>query len=113
MDAKMDSGYVAPNDTFEAEYDPTSPLDMRKVLWIMDQLFCLEINWHDGYPLSQTIFTSLHIDRLLDPKQENASLAFPDRDRSLQSSTLDPMFGLQILKTYCVALIKCCHLVLM
>lgn len=68
MDPKMDSGYVAPDDTFEPEFEPSNtPLDAEQLIWVMDQLLSLEITWHDGYPLSQTVYTSLHIDRLLSP----------------------------------------------
>jgi hypothetical protein len=69
MDPKMDSGYIPPSDSFEADFDPATPLSLPQVLWITDQILCLEIMWHAGYPLSQTVFTSLHIDRLLDPQQ--------------------------------------------
>ena len=67
MDKKMDSGYVPPGDTFESDVEFSDPINPAEALWIMDQLMCLEIAWLDGYPLSQTVFTSLHIDRLLNP----------------------------------------------
>lgn len=109
----MDSGYVAPGDTFDAEFDPASGLDMTKVIWIMDQLLCLEISWHDGYPLSQTVFTSLHIDRLLSPDQENRDPTFYRLARPPSSLSETQSLGHQILRAYCIGLVKCCNLALL
>ncbi|KAK1029558.1 N-alpha-acetyltransferase, non-catalitic subunit, partial [Friedmanniomyces endolithicus] len=67
MDPKMDSGYVPPGDTLEPDFDVCKGLPAEQVLWIMDELLRLTAVWHDGYPLSQTSFTSLHVDRLLSP----------------------------------------------
>ena len=108
----MDSGYVAPGHTFDPEFDPTSSLDLPEVLWIIDQLFCLEITWHDGYPLSQTVFTSLHVDRLLDPTRDPPSVALLNKVRYSKDSPAESMLGLEIVQIYCIALIKCCQLVL-
>ena len=44
MDPKMDSGRVAEGDDFEELYDVTELLTANKVLGIMDQLLCLEVN---------------------------------------------------------------------
>jgi hypothetical protein len=101
MDAKMDSGYVPPGDTFEPDVDFSQPLDPTEALWIMDQLLCLEIAWLDGYPLSQTVFTSLHIDRLLNPKYK----------KQMQPSELAGKVDLVQLALlgYCMALVACCR----
>ena len=109
MDPKMDSGYVAPGDTFEADFDPASPRPLDEIIWILDQLLCLEIMWHNGYPLSQTIFTSLHIDRLLDPKQpRKPSLYHPSGDlRSSDQLNEEQFLGQQLLTAYCIAVVKC------
>ena len=71
----------------------------------MDQLLCLEATWHDGYPLSQTVFTSLHVDRLLSPDQDG-SYTFHGNAPSPH-----PLVH-KLLRSYCIALIKCCQLAL-
>jgi hypothetical protein len=55
--------------------------------------------WHRGHPLSQTVFTSLYIDKLLNPKQANwGSIRFGD-------SSDEPLTH-QVLRAYCLGLIK-------
>ena len=97
----MDSGYVPPDDTFESDVEFSDPIDPTEALWIMDQLMCLEIAWLDGYPLSQTVFTSLHIDRLLNPV----------RQAQLAPSSLEGQLDLVqlALLSNCIALVKCCQ----
>lgn len=95
----MDSGYIPPGDTFEPEVGISSGLEAKEVLWIMDHLFCQEIAWLDGYPLSQTVFTSLHI---------NAMLA-PDQDYIASFKKAGPAVNM-VLRPFCLALLKCCQL---
>ncbi len=65
----------------------------------------LQIAWHEGYPLSQTLFTSLYIDRLLWPEPQSNDEAHFLRDRAPNSSS--PLLGL-VLRAYCLGLVKCC-----
>ena len=111
MDPKMDSGYVAPDDTFEPDFDLSYGLDAPEALWIMDQLLCLEITWYDGYPLSQTIFTSLHVDRLLLTDQDKDYTFYDKRRRPINLTPEEELMH-SVLRAYCIALIKCCHLAL-
>ncbi|KAK5172750.1 N-alpha-acetyltransferase, non-catalitic subunit [Saxophila tyrrhenica] len=113
MDPKMDSGYVPPDDTFEADFDPVRPLDLPEVLWVIDQIHSLEILWHAGYPLSQTVFTSLHMDRILDPQQPRMpSLYLHAADKEVNAAlTEEQSLGHALLTAYCVAVAKCCALV--
>lgn len=110
MDPKMDSGYVPENDSFEADFDPAAPLTFEQTLWIMDRLFCLEIAWHDCYPLSQTIFTSLHVFRLLDPRQPTPpSFDYPGAENDDWAyHNPEQIFAQGLLTAYCFAVIKCC-----
>lgn len=110
MDPKMDSGYVPENDSFEADFDPAAPLTFEQTLWILDQLFSLEIAWHDCYPLSQTLFTSLHVFRLLDPRQPNASsFDYPGAENDDWAfRNPEQIFAQGLLTAYCFAVIKCC-----
>ncbi|SMQ54800.1 unnamed protein product [Zymoseptoria tritici ST99CH_1A5] len=113
MDSKMDSGYIPAGDTFEATFDVCSPLDAAEVLWIMDEIFRLELIFHDGYPLSQNLFTSLHIFRLLEPDNRypynfRYDVAAPG---VANDSTNDDLVHV-VLRAYCIAVIKCCELTL-
>lgn len=64
--------------------------------------------WHMGHPLSTSIFTSYHIDRLLWPEPKKLEDARFDR-----SGGADPGNGMLhiVLRAYCVGLIKCCNFV--
>ena len=67
-----------------------------------------------GYPLSQTLFTSIHIERLLWPEPKRLaeasfwrSSADAEADAEATSSVLRNVF-----QPYCLGLVKCCDLVL-
>lgn len=49
MDAKMDSGYLAPGENhanaLEGDYDVMRELQPTEVLGIMDELLCHEVRW--------------------------------------------------------------------
>lgn len=122
MDRKMDSGYLEPGETMEDEYDFSQPLLPEEIIGIIDQLLCHEVcvdllkggtllmiqmAWHMGHPLSQTIFTSLYIDRLLSPFPLNLDQTYFDKS---ESCSLDEPLTLQILRAYCLGLVKtCCY----
>ncbi|SZF04999.1 unnamed protein product [Blumeria hordei] len=108
MDKKMDSGYLEPGETMDDDYDFSRNLLPDEVIGIMDQLFFHEMAWHKGHPLAQTIFTSLHIDRLLWPYPESISATNFDR-KDLHSAT-EPLCH-RVLRAYCLGLVKTCHFV--
>jgi hypothetical protein len=61
--------------------------------------------WHMGHPLSQTLFNSLYIDRIFEAKTERLDeMRFEVQGRSISEEPL----VLQILRAYCVGLIKTC-----
>lgn len=60
-----------------------------------------------GYPLSQTLFTSIHIDRLLWPDPKTLKDAVFVRGGSYPLT-----LSHQVLRAYCALLIKTCDLVL-
>ncbi|KAK4580526.1 N-alpha-acetyltransferase, non-catalitic subunit [Recurvomyces mirabilis] len=112
MDPKMDSGFVPEDDTAEPDFDVCRGLLPTEVLWIMDQLLGLTIGWHDGYPLSQTVFTSLHVDRLLSPDNRRPyNLHFGSSAGTSRVSDAEQVVHL-VLRAYCLALVKSCALVL-
>lgn len=61
-----------------------------------------------GYPLSQTLFTSIHIDRLLWPYEK--LLADVGFSRGSLPPDSAPLVNL-VLRCYCLMLIKCCDLI--
>ena len=108
MDPKMDTGVLEPGETLEDDYDVMRCLRPEEVLGIMDGLLATEVAWHQGYPLSLTLFTSLYVDHLLWPDPatlEDASFA-----RGGKGSCGDPLVHV-VLKAYCLGLIKACDLV--
>lgn len=64
--------------------------------------------WHMGYPLAQTIFTSLYIDRILSPYPTKLEQTVFDRSES--SPAVEPL-AMGILRAYCLGLIKTCYFV--
>ncbi|TVY62254.1 N-alpha-acetyltransferase 35 NatC auxiliary subunit [Lachnellula suecica] len=104
MDPKMDSGYLEPGETMEDDYDYSQPLLPEEIIGIIDQLLCHEMAWHMGHPLAQTIFTSLYIDRILDPCPTSLEQTCFDRSESCSDEPLTH----QILRAYCLGLVKTC-----
>jgi hypothetical protein len=110
MDSKMDSGFLQPGETLEDDYDLLAPLLPEELIGIMDQLLCYEMAWHTGYPLSQTLFTSLYIDKLLWPEPkvlEQAQFYRGEIEDAKRPGTL-----LEVLRAYCLAVVKGCDYVI-
>ncbi|GAO14205.1 hypothetical protein UVI_02001620 [Ustilaginoidea virens] len=105
MDPKMDSGCIQPGEEFEVLYDVLRPLLPEEVLGIMDQLICHEMSWHLGYPLSQTLFTSVYVEALLMPEPGSIEDACFVRGRASELSQ-QPM--LVVLRAYCLGMLKAC-----
>ncbi|CAN9356593.1 unnamed protein product [Alternaria alternata] len=110
MDPKMDSGFLVPGETLEDDYDTLTPLLPEELIGIMDQLLCYEMAWHTGYPLSQTLFTSVYIDKLLWPETKILSQAQFFRGDVADERRPGPL--LDILRAYCLAVIKGCDFVI-
>ncbi|KAK0662942.1 putative MAK10 subunit [Cercophora samala] len=105
MDPKMDSGCLAPGESLDEDYNVTRVLSPEEVIGIIDQLFCLEMAWYQGYPLSQTLLTNVYIDRMLEPEPMTLQDADFIRERDPKKQT-DPMHV--VLRAYCLGLVKCC-----
>jgi N-alpha-acetyltransferase 35, NatC auxiliary subunit len=70
--------------------------------------------WHMGRPLSQTLFTSIYLDKLLWPVPKSIDEARFHRLRGQKSDAVEqgrPLTHL-VLRAYCLALVKTCDLVL-
>ena len=111
MDPKMDSGFLARGEALEDDYDVMRELLPEEVLAIMDQLLCYELAWHQGYPLSQTVFTSHYIDKIINSAGRNiADAHFKPVVKDVETTkNLLVDFALH---AYCLGLIKCCDLVI-
>ncbi|KAI9823326.1 MAG: hypothetical protein M1832_002550 [Thelocarpon impressellum] len=109
MDPKMDSGYLAPGETFQDEYDVLRPPSEEEVLGIMDQLLCHEMAWHRGSPLSQSLFTSLYLDKLLWPVPKVLEDAQFGQSGEVGGRGGDLLHV--VLRAYCLSLVKCCDYV--
>ncbi|KAN0075154.1 Mak10 subunit, NatC N(alpha)-terminal acetyltransferase domain containing protein [Elaphomyces granulatus] len=118
MDSKMDSGYLGGGENhaqaLEDDYDVMRELRPEEVLGIMDQLLCHEMAWHMGHPLSQTLFTSIYLDRLLWPSPVSFDDARFGRDQKPDARDVerDRPWAHLVLRVYCLALVKACDLVL-
>ncbi|EZF95074.1 hypothetical protein H113_04402 [Trichophyton rubrum MR1459] len=111
MDSKMDSGYLAPGETLDHNYDVMKKLLPEEVIGIMDQLLCYEVAWHMGHPLSQTLFTSIYLDHLLWPVPKSLEDARFDGNKASPKKTEENVAGgivTIVLRAYCLALIKAC-----
>ncbi|KAG5980011.1 hypothetical protein E4U55_004484 [Claviceps digitariae] len=106
MDRKMDSGCVQPGEEVDVLYDVSRPLQPEQVLGIMDQLICHEMSWHVGYPLSQTIFTSVYVEALLMIEPKCTKQAHFVRDQDTEAADNQPM--LQVLRAYILGMLKAC-----
>ncbi|KFY09329.1 hypothetical protein V492_05531 [Pseudogymnoascus sp. VKM F-4246] len=104
MDPKMDTGYLAKGETMEDSYDIWRELLPEECLGIIDQLLCLEMAWHMGHPLSQTLFTSLYIDKILTLNLQNVE----DLSSPANCPSLTEPLTLRVLVAYCIAVIKTC-----
>ncbi|GAB0135995.1 hypothetical protein EsDP_00004314 [Epichloe bromicola] len=105
MDPKMDSGCIQPGEHFDVMYHVSRPLHPEEALGIMDQLICHEMSWHLGYPLSQTIFTSVYVEALLMPEPGSIREAYFVRPGNMEANE-QPM--LEVLRAYCLGMLKAC-----
>lgn len=105
----MDSGYLGPGENqaqaLEDDYDVMRELTPEEVLGVMDELLCHEMAWHMGHPLSQTLFTSLYLDKLLWPVPKTVEEAKFGRGSANDNLEGSPMVHL-VLRAYCLALVK-------
>ncbi|KAI1325644.1 Mak10-domain-containing protein [Xylariaceae sp. FL0255] len=108
MDKKMDSGVLEEGESLDEEYDVGRELLPEEIVGIIDQLLCLEMAWHLGYPLSQTLFTSVYVEALLNPRPGNLDDANFTRNSLRHPRENSLMF---VLRAYCVGLLKGCCLV--
>lgn len=110
MDPKMDSGVLPPSEIKASTLDPSAPLFAAQVIWIMDYLWSLEAAWLDGYPLSQTLYTSVHVNALMDPENKYPYL-LPTSTRA-NDRVVETELTHVVLRAFSVALLKSVNCVL-
>lgn len=105
LDPKMDSGFIKAGDesAVEPEYDVPWRLTIPEVIWVMDELLCYEMAWHQGNPLNQTLFTCLYIERLLEAEPRTVQAATFDREGEESRG----YYVQTVLRAYCLGVIKC------
>ncbi|KAI1293383.1 Mak10 subunit, NatC N-terminal acetyltransferase-domain-containing protein [Xylaria venustula] len=109
MDRKMDSGVMIEDESLDYEdYDVTRNVLPHEILGIIDQLLCLEMAWHLGYPLSQTVLTSVYVETLMTPYPQNIDEV--NFTRAPPDSSQDSSF-LFVLRAYCAGLLRACFIV--
>jgi len=102
----MDSGCLAPGEALVDHYDIERQLLPEEIIGIMDQFLCSEMAWHEGYPLAQTLFSSHYIDKLL--AREAKTIGQVHFSKAGKESIWGfPLLHL-VLRSYCIAVIKCC-----
>lgn len=69
----------------------------------------MQVAWLNGYPLSQTLFTSVHIDRLLWPDPKHLDEANFDRTSNNHEHRSSRNL---ILRLFCLLLVKTCDMIL-
>lgn len=64
--------------------------------------------WHMGHPLSQTLFTSVYLDKLLWPVPRTIDEARFVRGQNEAGGENGNALVHLVLRAYCLALVKCC-----
>ncbi|KAI1178225.1 Mak10 subunit, NatC N-terminal acetyltransferase-domain-containing protein [Nemania sp. FL0916] len=108
MDPKMDSGVLNEGEPLDEDYDVARHLLPEEILGIIDQLLCLEMAWHLGYPLSQTVLTSVYAEALMNPFP--TTIEEVDFTTWMSGSPRLPSL-LFVLRAYCAGLLKACFMV--
>ncbi|CAK7566588.1 MAG: N-alpha-acetyltransferase, non-catalitic subunit [Sporothrix epigloea] len=106
MDPKMDSGCVPAEELADNGQQITRCLLPSEVLGIIDQLLCLEMAWHLGYPLSQTLLTCIYMTGILIPQPRGLYEADYLGRNAAEGTQRSPAHA--VLRAYCIALIKTC-----
>ncbi|KAF2672054.1 hypothetical protein BT63DRAFT_422554 [Microthyrium microscopicum] len=123
-DPKMDSGAPQNQNDLDTTYDTSTRLSNSEIIWILDMhLGCL-MNWNRGFPLAQTLFTSVYVEKLLspDPKHPTVPKTIDDiksffshqeptgGDADIKNLQHPLSFQTLTINLFVVMVIKCCGL---
>ncbi|KAG0293980.1 hypothetical protein BGZ96_001964 [Linnemannia gamsii] len=109
MDPKMDTGMIMDDTATGPVYNINRRVSPTEFIWIFDNILIGQMTWLSGHALSQTLFTSCHILRLLEINQE-------DDDGESSGLHQDPTqpprdFLVAVLKSCVLAIAKSCALI--
>ncbi|KAK9324711.1 Mak10 subunit, NatC N-terminal acetyltransferase-domain-containing protein [Lipomyces orientalis] len=113
MDLKMDTGLLDML-SHDKDFNTKASRSARKVLWVMDELFAMEMSWHTGGALSQTVFTCLYVEQALNNFNGSVSSAhFGDESNDLplpSEEDLESVFVHVVLRQFVLGIVKTCDL---
>ncbi|KAK9366149.1 Mak10 subunit, NatC N-terminal acetyltransferase-domain-containing protein [Lipomyces kononenkoae] len=113
MDLKMDTGLLDIL-SHDEEFDTKANRTAREVLGVMDELLAMEMSWHTGGALSQTVFTCLYIEQALNNFNGNISSANFGNDSNVvptpSDEDIESLFVHVVLREFVVGIIKSCDL---
>ncbi|KAF9904521.1 hypothetical protein EC991_002629 [Linnemannia zychae] len=113
MDPKMDTGMVMDDIVNQPVYNVNQRVSPKEFIWIFDNILIGQMTWLSGHALSQTLFTSCHILRLLEIEQEDSeSLSAMINDETNKETSEPPRgFLVAVLKSCVLAVAKSCALI--
>ncbi|KAF9127661.1 hypothetical protein BGW39_005697 [Mortierella sp. 14UC] len=108
MDPKMDTGMVMDDIVNQPVYNINRRVSPKEFIWILDNILIGQMTWLSGHALSQTLFTSCHILRLLEINQDDSESlsAKINNDTSEGSSEPPREFLVAVLKSCVLAIAK-------
>ncbi|KAK9237469.1 Mak10 subunit, NatC N-terminal acetyltransferase-domain-containing protein [Lipomyces kononenkoae] len=113
MDLKMDTGLLdmlSHDDEFDTKANRTA----REVLAVMDELLAMEMSWHTGGALSQTVFTCIYIEQALSNFNGDLSSAHFGNDShdvpTPSDGDMEGLFVHVVLRQFVLGIIKSCDL---
>ncbi|KAG0279164.1 hypothetical protein BGZ95_002078 [Linnemannia exigua] len=112
MDPKMDTGMVMDDIVNQPIYNINRRVSPREFIWIFDNILIGQMTWLSGHALSQTLFTSCHILRLLEIEEDDSeSLSANINNDAKESSEPPREFLVAVLKSCVLAIAKSCALI--
>ncbi|OAQ28156.1 Mak10-domain-containing protein [Linnemannia elongata AG-77] len=108
MDPKMDTGMVMDDIASRPVFDINKRVTPTEFIWIFDNILIGQMTWLSGHALSQTLFTSCHILRLLEINEDD-----DEEPSGLTKDAPQPPreFLVAVLKSCVLAIAKSCSLI--
>ncbi|KAG0204115.1 hypothetical protein BGX33_008698 [Mortierella sp. NVP41] len=110
MDPKMDTGMVVDETASRPVYNINRRVSPKEFIWIFDNILIGQMTWLSGHALSQTLFTSCHILRLLEIDQDDGKSSGTNNSSS-DTSEPPKEFLTSVLKSCVLAIAKSCALI--
>ncbi|KAF8947461.1 hypothetical protein BGZ47_009087 [Haplosporangium gracile] len=108
MDPKMDTGMVMDDIASFPVFNINKRVTPTEFIWIFDNILIGQMTWLSGHALSQTLFTSCHILRLLEINEKDDE----ESSGSNKDSSQPPReFLVAVLKSCVLAVAKSCALI--